>query len=172
MWHTYAVPFVSGTSYYLTLLIDGTLPKSHVMIYIHALSVGLTVLFLFSSDVFVRCCHRSEPAQVNCSPTITNTLPFSTLNISITLTLFVNLIMKMVGVTPANGMHVSLLLVAFIVTNKKARKHLRNRLRQNMDTFFVGRGNSVEPAVSVALVQLPLPVAGFTPSVPIRNNYL
>ena len=169
---TYADPFVSGTTNYLALLTDDKLPESHVMIYIHALSVSLTALFLFSSDIFVRCCHRSEPAQVNSSPTITNTLPFSTLNISIALTLFVNLFMKMVGVTLANGMHVSLLLVAFIVTNKRARKHLRNRLRQNMDTFFVGRGNSVEPVVSVALVQLPVPVAGFTPSVPIRNNYL
>ena len=152
---------------------DVTLPESHELIYVHAIFVGLALLFLFCSDIFVRCCHRPDSAQVNSSsPIIANTIPFSTLNISIALTLFVNLIMKMVGGTPANGMHVSLLLVAFIVTNKKARKHLRNRLRQNMDTFFVGRGNSVQPVVSVALVQLPVPVSGFNLSEPIKKNYL
>ena len=85
-----AEPSVSGKTYFVALLTDDTLPESHEMIYVHAIFVGLALL-LFCSDIFVRCRHRPEPAQVNSSPTITNTIPFSTLNISIGLALLANL---------------------------------------------------------------------------------
>ena len=156
----------------MALLTDDTLPESHEMVYGHAIFVGLALLFPFCSDIFVRCRHRPYSAQVNSSsPTITNTIPFSTLNISIALTFLANLTMRMFAKTQANGLPISLLLVGFILTNKKARKHLRHRLRQKIDTFTIGRGNSVQPVVSVvALVQLPVLVAGVSP-IPIRNNH-
>ena len=154
----------------MALLTDVTLPESHEMIYVHAIFVGLA-LFLFCSDIFVRCRHRPEPAQVNSSPTITNTIPFSTLNISIGLALLANLTMRIFAkVAQVNGLLISLLLVGFILTNKKARKHLRHRLRQKIDTFTIGRGNSIQPVVSVALVQLPAVVAGVSP-IPIRVDH-
>ena len=135
---------------------DVTLPESHELIYVHAIFVGLALLFLFCSDIYVRCCHRPDSAQVNSSPTITNTIPFSTLNISIALTLLADLTMKIFAITHASKLLVSLLLVGFILTNKKARKHLQHRLRQKIDTFTIGRGNSVQPVVSVELVVLHL----------------
>ena len=165
-----AEPSVSGKIYFVALLMDVTLPESHELIYVHAIFVGLALLFLFCSDIFVRCCHRPDSAHVNSSPTITNTIPFSTLNISIALTLLADLTMKIFAITHASKLLVSLLLVGFILTNKKARKHLQHRLRQKIDTFTIGRGNSVQPVVSVALVQLPVLVAGVSP-IPIRNNH-
>ena len=85
------------------------------------LSVGLTALFHFSSDIFVRCCHRSirtcssqQFSNNNQHPSI-----FNPQHIDCPDILFVNLIMKMVGVTLANGMHFSLLLVAFTKTSSK-----------------------------------------------------
>ena len=86
----------------MALLTDVTLPESHEMIYVHAIFVGLALLFLFCSDIFVRCCHTPEPAQVNSSPTITNTIPFSTLNISIALTLLAILVRINPGKTEQN----------------------------------------------------------------------
>ena len=153
----------------MALLTNVTLPESHEMIYVHAIFVGLA-LFLFCSDIFVRCRHRPEPAQVNSSPTITNTIPFSTLNLSIAVTLLASLTMKIFAITHTNKLLTSLLLVGFILTNKKARKHLQHRLRQKIDSFTIGRGNSVQPVVSVALVQLPVVVVGVSP-IPIRNNH-
>ena len=154
----------------MALLTDVTLPESHEIIYVHAIFAGLALVFLFCSDIFVRCCHRPEPAQVNSSPTITNTIPFSTLNISIALTLLAILAKRIFAKTQVNGLPISLLMVGFILTNKKARKHLRHRLRQKIDTFTIGRGNSIQPVVSVALVQLPAVVAGVSP-IPIRNDH-
>ena len=35
------------------------------------------------------------------------------------------------------------------MTNKNARKHIQLRLRQNMDSFTIGRNNRVEPVGQV-----------------------
>ena len=132
-------------------------PKSHLMIYFHATSATLTVLFMIGSDIFVRFSRRSQPTPANASTsTIINTIPFSTLNISIALTVVVNMIMSMFGATMVNGMQSSLILAALLVTNRKARKHVRIRMRQNIDSLTIGRlsSNRVEPAVSIALVPI------------------
>ena len=97
-----AEPSVSGKIYFVALLMDVTLPESHELIYVHAIFVGLALLFLFCSDIFVRCCHRPDSAQVNSSPTITNTIPFSTLNISIAVTLLASLTMNLFAITHTN----------------------------------------------------------------------
>ena len=140
----------------MALLMDVEEPKSHVIIYFHATSASLTVLFMIGSDIFVRFSRRSQPAPANASTTIINTIPFSTLNISIALTVVVNIIMSMFGATMINGMQSSLILAALLVTNRKARKHVRIRVRQNIDSLTIGRlsSNRVEPVVSIALVPI------------------
>ena len=98
------------------------------------------------------------PLTSNASTTIINTIPFSTLNISIALAIVVNVILNIgrmfgIGVYFGNGVQVSLFLAALLATNRKAKKHLRARLQQNLDTLTVGRSFRVDPAaISAALV--------------------
>ena len=154
--HSNAHPCVPGKAPFLALLMDVEEPKSHVIIYFHATSATLTVLFMIGSDIFVRFSRRSQPTPANASTTIINTIPFSTLNISIALTIVANVITSMFGVTMINGMQSSMILAALLVTNRAARKHVRIRLRQNIDSLTIGRlsTNRVEPVVSIALVPI------------------
>ena len=149
-------PCVPGKAPFLALLMDVESPKSHVMIYFLVTSASLTFLFMLASDIFVRISRiSSQPSPPNASPTIIiNTIPFSTLNISIALTIVVNIIMITFGVVLAPGIPATLLLATLLTTNKKARKHLRLRLRQKIDSLTIGRRNRVEPIVSIALVPI------------------
>ena len=152
-------------------LMDVKSSNSHVIMYFHITLASLTVLFMIGSDIFVRFSRHAQPTQANASSIIINTIPFSTLNISIALTMVVNIIARIFGETLVLGVHASLILATLLVTNKMAQKHLRLRLRQNydsltigrsnnlrllqnMDSFTIRRSNRVEPVVSVALVPI------------------
>ena len=129
-------------------------PETHVMIYFHAISSSLTVLLMIASEIYVRFSqHGSQSISTNVSTTIINTVPFLTLNISITLTVFFGIIVNIFGVSLVNT-EPTMVLVAMLATNKMARKHLRLRFRQYMDSITIGRTNRVEPVIAVALVPI------------------
>ena len=128
-------------------------PETHVMIYFHAISSSLTVLLMIASEIYVRFSqHGSQSISTNVSTTIINTVPFLTLNISITLTVFFGIIVNIFGVSLVNTEPTLITLAAMLATNKMARKHLRLRFRQYMDSLTIGRTNRVEPVIAVALV--------------------
>ena len=110
--------------------------------YFHITCVGLIVLFMIGSDFFLRFSRRSQPTPADAPTIIVNTIPFSNLNTSISLTIGVNIILSMFGVTLVMGFHASLILATLLVTNKSARKHLRLRLRQNFDSLSIGRNSN------------------------------
>ena len=68
------------------------------------------------------------------------------------LTIALNIILNMFGLSLVNGIQLSVVLAVLLGTNKKARTHLRIRLRQNLDSLTVGRNSRVEPEVSIACV--------------------
>ena len=146
--------FDSGEAPFVALLMGLEVPETHVMIYFHAISSSLTVLLMIASEIYVRFSqHGSQSISTNVSTTIINTVPFLTLNISITLTVFFGIIVNIFGVSLVNT-EPTMVLVAMLATNKMARKHLRLRFRQNMDSLTIGRTNRVEPVIAVALVPI------------------
>ena len=135
---------------------------------------GFTALVMAISDVITRV---FVPAPTVISPVtctvgfVTNNIPFLTLNFSIVIGIFVNMVMIVFFNTfGAHGVQISAVLIVFLVTNKKARDHLKLRLQQQFDSFTVGETNlvhpfgwnnsvnppvnAVEPVVSIALVPL------------------
>ena len=119
-------------------------------LFFHIMSGSLTALAMLGSEIYARISLSSMPLT---STTIINTIPFSTLNISIALTIVVNVTLNMFGVYFGSGVQISLILAALLATNRKARKHLRARLQRSIDSLTVGRSCRVEPAaISIALV--------------------
>ena len=133
---------------------QGSKSNSHVVVYFHIAAATLTFLSIIGSDIFVRVSRRlqpssqpnsQQPSSTNASTVIVNTIPFSTLNLSIALAVVVNIISAILGVWLVNGLQASMILAGLVVTNKNVRKHLRLRLRQNMDSLTIGRSNQVQP---------------------------
>ena len=124
--------------------------RSHLILYFHLASRLLTVLFMICAEIIARFSRYSQPIPANSTTTINNAIPFSTLNISMALTIGFNIILNMFGLSVVNGIQLSVVLAALLGTNAKARKHLRLRLRQNLDSLTVGRSSRVEPEVSIA----------------------
>ena len=158
MFRTILHSFVPDKTPFIAILMDDQGSSSIVDIFFHIMS-GLTALSMVGSEIVARFYSGLMPPASNTSSTIINTIPFLTLNISIALTLVVNVILNMVGVRFGSGVQLSLILTALLVTNKKAQKHLRTRLRQKFDSIFVGsrwiffgRSSRVEPVVSIAFV--------------------
>ena len=143
------------------MLMDVPESKSHVIPFFHIGLGGLTAFLMIVSEIVARFYRRSQPIPASTNTTlqdqalIVNPLPFSTLNVSIALAIVLNIILYIFGLSIVNGSQLALVLLALFVTNKKARKHLRNRLRQNFASFTVGRSSRVGPVVSIALVNLP-----------------
>ena len=133
-------------------------PETHVMIYFHAISSSLTVLLMIASEIYVRFSqHGSQSISTNCNvstTTIINTVPFLTLNISMAVTVFFGIIINIFGVSLVNTEPTLITLAAMLATNKMARKHLRLRFRQYMDSLTIGRKNRVDPVIAVALVPI------------------
>ena len=150
---------VPGKPLLLAMLMDVPESKSHVIPFFHIGLSGVTALLMIVSEIVARFYRSSQPIPASTNTTnqalIVNPLPFSTLNIAIALSIVFNIILYIFGLSIVNGSQLALVLLALLVTNKKARKHLRNRLRQNMDSFTVGRSSRVGPVVSIALVNLP-----------------
>ena len=145
----------------LAMLMDVQKSKSHLILYFHLTSGGVTGLFMIGSEIVASFSRRSQPTPANTNtafnnnqPLIINPLPFSTMNITIALTIVVNIILNIFGFPVVNGSQLSLVLLALLVTNKKARKHLQIRFRQNMASYTVGRSSRVTPVVSIALVPI------------------
>ena len=128
--------------------------SSAPVLFFHIMSASLTALAMVGSEIYARCSLSSMPLTSNASTTIINTIPFSTLNISIALAIVVNVTLNIgFEVYFGNGVQISLILAALLATNRKARKHLRARLQRNLDTLSVGRSFRVHPAaISAALV--------------------
>ena len=112
-------------------------------------SWGLTALVMAISDVFARVI---VPAPTAISPVtctvgfVTNNIPFLTLNFSIVIGIFVNMVMVFFFTAfGAHGVQISAVLTVLLVTNKKARDHLKLRLQQQFDSFTVGGTNLVHP---------------------------
>ena len=157
MFRTTMHSFVAGKTPFIAILMDDHQGSSSIVdIFFHIIS-GLTALSMVGSEIVARFYSRLMPPASDTSSTIINTIPFLTLNISIALTLVVNVILNMAGIRFGSGVQLSLILTALLVTNKKAQKHLRTRLRQKTDSIFVGsrffgRSSRVEPVVSIAFV--------------------
>ena len=139
---------------------------------------GLTALVMAISDVFARVMMPAPTVihPLDCSVGFfTNNIPFLTLNFSIVIGIFVNMVMiHLFNAFGAHGVQISAILTVFLVTNKKARNHVKLRLQQKFDSFTVGAGtnlvhpsgwtnsvppplgsnNPLHPVVSVALVPL------------------
>ena len=121
----------------------------------HMMSGILTALVMVGSEIYARISLSSMPQTSNASSTtIINTIPFSSLNISIALAILVNLTMNMLGIWEhGSGSQISLVLAALFLTNKKARSHLQGRLKRSIGSLTFGRTCRVEPAtISIALV--------------------
>ena len=95
---------------------------------------GLTALVMAISDVVARVMMPAPAAihPVDCSVGFfTNNIPFLTLNFSIVIGIFVNMVMiHFFNAFGAHGVQISAILTVFLVTNKKARNHVLLRLRQ------------------------------------------
>ena len=148
--------FVPGKTSFIAILMDDQGSSSIVDTFFHIIS-GLTALSMVGSEIVARFYSRLMPPASDTSSPIINTIPFLTLNISIALTIVVNVILNMAGIRFGSGVQLSLILTALLVTNKKAQKHLRTRLRQKTDSIFVGsrffgRSSRVEPVVSITFV--------------------
>ena len=75
-------------------------------------------------------------------------IPFNTLHLAIALGILVKVVINPRG---AGGLILSTVLSGFLLCDKKARKHVKLRLRQLIDRNTVGGNNSVTPIVSIAL---------------------
>ena len=130
---------------------------------------GVTVFVMITSEL---CACIMRPASTITLPVcsagfIVNTIPFFSLNISIVLALVVHVVtgvfFKFLG--RPFWLYFSAILMAILVTNQGARKHVATRVRQQIDTLTIGGNNTVHPIVEIALV--PLPDAQ-TPAPPTR----
>ena len=138
------------------MLMDVPESRFHPILYFHLISGSTTALFMIGSEIVARCSRCSQPIPTNGTPTITNAIPFSTLNLSIVLAMVVKIsISKLFGLSVANGIQLSVVLAALLCTNKQAQNHIRLRIRQKLDTLNVGRiSRRVEPSVSIAVVPI------------------
>ena len=137
------------------MLMDVPGSRFHPILYFHLTSGSLTALFMIGSETIARFSRCSQPSPANGTTTITNAIPFSTLNISIVLAMLVKItISKLFGLSLANVIQLSVVLAALLGTNKNAQKHLRLRVRQKFDSLAIGRRRKVGPAVSIALVPI------------------
>ena len=75
---------------------------------------------------------------------ITNSLPFSTLNISFALGIVFHILVNVVFKEPIihYGIQMSVMLPSLLATNRKAKKHLAKRLWQHKESLTVGRNKS------------------------------
>ena len=133
---------------------------------------GLTALMMAVSDFVARVMKPAPTASRPVTCTVgffTNNIPFLTLNFSIVIGIFANMVMiHLFNTFGAHGVQISTILTVLLVTNEKARKHVKFRLQQKFDSFTVGgthfaQTNSVPPpppglnnthVVGMALVQL------------------
>ena len=124
--------------------------------YIMLVSLGVTSLIMLISiacGVYASWGVTTPPTAHPPTALIKNNIPFSILNLAIGLGIVVSIVLNVsISFQGANGLPLSSVLMAILLQNKKARKHVALRLRQLIDRFTVGRNNSVGPIVPIALV--------------------
>ena len=118
-------------------------------------SMGVTALSMLTS---IACAVYAswgvtEPPTLNPpTPLIKNNIPFSILNLAIGLGIVVSIVLNvLISFWGVNGLQMSSVLMAMLLPNKKARKHVKLRVRQLIDRLTVGGNNSVSPIAPIAL---------------------
>ena len=122
-------------------------PKSHPMMFLMRVSITLTCIFLLFTEVFARVSICSTSNHALTSPSIVNSLPFSSLNLSfglgIVFQILANTVQQQQPVAHYSiGM--GLMLPLLLVVNKKARQHLLTRVWQWKESRVVGRESRVK----------------------------
>ena len=124
--------------------------------YVMLVSLGVTALIMLISiacGVYASWGVTKPPTPHPPTALIRNNIPFSILNLAIGLGIVVSIVLNVsISFQGVNGLPLSSVLMAILLQNKKARKHVALRLRQLIDRFTVGGNNSVSPIVSIALV--------------------
>ena len=138
-------------------------PSFHVIMNFNRWAGIFTVVVLIFTEVFVRSKIPStsnntfyttteveNPSTSNNASNsssmggITNSLPFSSLNISFALGVVLHILVNVVFEEPIihHGVLMSVMLPSLLATNRKAKKHLATRLWQHKESLTVGRNKS------------------------------
>ena len=127
----------------------------------HRVTICVTILIMVGSELSARLLRpKSTAIHPMQSPTnnfvvVENNVPFSSLNLSIFLAVIVIIVRDVVfNAFGARGIPISVVLLTLLVSNKKARKHVLLRLRQQLDAIAVGGHNTVHPVVEIALAEV------------------
>ena len=137
---------ISGEPSIIVAILTGAeRPMSHPMMLLMRISIIFTCVVLTFTEIFARISKRISNAMLT-SPSIANSLPFSTLNLSFALGIVFQVLANTVFSQPVGhyGIGMSLILPLLLWVNKQARKHLLTRLRQCKESRFVGRRNGIK----------------------------
>ena len=143
---------VSSLTGGLLVEVEGSMSKIFVLF-----SNGITGLAMLIVEI---CAYVMRPTStISQDPVcsagfIVNNVPFFTLNFSIGLVIVVQVVTGVFfGFLLPFWFNVSAAITSLLVTNKGARTFVGSRLRQKIDTFTIGRSNTVHPVVvSVAFL--------------------
>ena len=140
---------ISGEPSIIEAILTGAKrPTSHPMMFLMRVSITLTCIFLLFTEVFARVsiCSTSNIAMT--SPSIANSLPFSSLNLSfglgIVFQILANNTVKEGPPVAHYSIGMGLMLPLLLVVNKKARQHLLTRIWQWKESRVVGRESRVK----------------------------
>ena len=115
-------------------------------------SHGITALAMVTAEI---CARIMRPASTIIQPVcsagfVVNSIPFFTLNLSIVLIIVVQLVTGVfLDFVLPFWLIISGLITTILVTNKGATKHVLSRLRQQIDSFTIGRNNTFDPGEPV-----------------------
>ena len=173
-------------------LLDGDTATEAVSLIIPRIMVCVTAIVMVTSEVCAHIMRILYPASTSVIPLVhvcsvgfvVNNIPFLTLNFSIGLGMLVNIILNMIDYTNGGtGIQFCAILACLLASNKKARKHVLLRMRQQFDTMSIGHwtcgnvafphcdiggNNTVDPVVSIALV--PPALVPLVPLAPRREE--
>ena len=129
----------------VAILTGAERPMSHPMMVLMQISIIFTCIVLTFTEIFARISKRISNATLT-SPSIANSLPFSTLNLSFALGIVFQVLANSVHSQPVGhyGIGMSLMLPLLLGVNKQARKHLLTRLWQCKESRVVGRKNGIK----------------------------
>ena len=124
--------------------------RTTLVLWIFRGSMGVTGLSIVTSilcGLYANCCFAT-PTPNPPNALLHVNIPFNTLHQALTLGIGVAIVFNDRGV---GGLFMSAVLLGFLLCHKKARKHVRLRMRQLIDRFTVGGNNSVEQIATIAL---------------------
>ena len=139
---------ISGEPSIIEAILTGAArPTSHPMMFLMRVSITLTCIFLLFTEVFARVSICSTSNIALTSPSIANSLPFSSLNLSFGLGIVFQILANTVQMQQPVAHYsigMGLMLPLLLVVNKKARQHLLTRLWQWKESRVVGRNDRVK----------------------------